>query len=478
MDRDYIQQVMATNRPYLSVPILSRTTGIATVVYAVPILDDQGKLRAILTGGISLSALSDAMVRISYGPSTRASIIDTRSGLIVADALPERILTQLTEEDEAAIGSLTGEGGAIETIGSTGEKMLVGFASVPDLSWGVLVTTPSNIALVSVDKLMQQAIVYTSIIIFLTAVLGAIWMFGITRPIIHLRDAAREMASGDFSRRVNLGRHDEIGDLGNDFDSMANSLCEKDRELREHAIKLEEQVRLRTEALSRSNADLEQFAYVASHDLQEPLRMVSSFMELVKNRYQDKLDADGIEFIGYAVDGAKRMQTMINDLLTYSRVGTRGKKPVPVNLESAMELVLLNLREAIIQNKALITHEKLPTIMADDGQMVSVLQNLIGNAIKFRGEEIPKIHITAEDRGVDWLFSVKDNGVGIDPEFKDRIFIIFKRLHSKDKYEGSGIGLSTCKRIIERHGGKIWVESQLGEGATFYFTIPKQGGGE
>ena len=234
------------------------------------------------------------------------------------------------------------------------------------------------------------------------------------------------------------------------------------------------QAQLETKAkeLARSNADLEQFAYVASHDLQEPLRMVANFTQLLADRYGDQVGADGKEFIAYAVDGARRMQRLIQDLLQYARVGTRGKALQPGDTNQLLTAAVVNLAVTIEENGAVVTHGPLPTVMADPAQLTQVFQNLIGNAIKFRGAATPRIHVSAERRGARWVFAVRDNGIGIEPEFADRIFVIFQRLHSRNEYPGTGIGLSLCKKIVERHGGRIWVESEPGKGATFWFTIP------
>lgn len=224
--------------------------------------------------------------------------------------------------------------------------------------------------------------------------------------------------------------------------------------------------------LTRSNQELEQFAYVASHDLQEPLRMVSSYLQLISRRYQGKLDSDADEFIAFAVEGANRMKVLINDLLAFSRVGTRGKEFEPVALEHVLELVEKNLQITIEETKALISHDPLPEIMADNSQMVQLFQNLIENAIKFRSQTRPKVHIGAKRQADSWLLFVRDNGIGFEAQFAERIFIIFQRLHTRNEYSGTGIGLAICRKIVERHGGRIWVESHPDEGATFYFTLP------
>ncbi len=237
---------------------------------------------------------------------------------------------------------------------------------------------------------------------------------------------------------------------------------------------MEKKVQRLVEELKRSNMELEQFAYVASHDLQEPLRMVSSYVQLLARRYKGKLADDADEFIEYAVDGSTRMMGMIQALLIYSRVGTKGKPPEPTECEVVLAQTLKNLQTALAEKGAEVTHDPLPTIMADGIQMVQLFQNLIGNGIKFQAEGVkPHVHVSVEDKGEEWQFSFKDNGIGIEPQYKDRIFVIFQRLHGKQEYKGTGIGLAVCKRIVERHGGRIWVESELGKGATFLFTIPK-----
>ena len=226
--------------------------------------------------------------------------------------------------------------------------------------------------------------------------------------------------------------------------------------------------------LARSNRELEQFAYIASHDLQEPLRMIGSYLQLIERRYKGRLDSDADEFIAFAVDGAQRLKNMINGLLEFSRVQTRGMPFQFISSEKILEDTLLNIKISIEETGAIITYDPLPVVMADPEQLIRVLQNLINNAIKFKGTEPPRIHISAICDGNYWKFSVKDNGIGFEQEYQDQLFILFRRLLGS-AYPGTGIGLAVCKRIIERHDGKIWAESQPGTGSTFYFTIPVRG---
>jgi signal transduction histidine kinase len=266
-----------------------------------------------------------------------------------------------------------------------------------------------------------------------------------------------------YSRQPDSFFEDEVSllmELANDIAHGVMTL-----RLRAAHARAEEEVR-------RSNSDLQQFAYAASHDLQEPLRGIAGFARLLERRYKGKFDRKADEFIDYIIDDVKRMQALINDLLEYSRIEARGKVFKAVNCSVALEEAFYNLRSVIEETAADITYDLLPTVMADAPQLKRLFQNLIGNAIKFKGEERPRLHISAERRENDWVFSVKDNGIGFDVQFADRIFVVFQRLHARQDYPGTGIGLAICKRIVEHHGGHIWAESELGKGSTFYFTIP------
>jgi signal transduction histidine kinase len=243
-----------------------------------------------------------------------------------------------------------------------------------------------------------------------------------------------------------------------------------------HRSATERELANRAEELARSNAELEQFASVASHDLQEPLRMVASYTQLLARRYKGKLDADADEFIGFAVDGATRMQGLIQDLLSYSRVTTKGQSLQLTDARAACNAALENLQSSIKDSKAVVNVGPLPAVLADATQLTQLFQNLIGNAVKYRNQRRPEIQVAARPNGDEWVLSVKDNGIGIAPQYSDRIFQMFQRLHTREEYSGTGIGLAICRKIVERHGGRIWVESRPGNGSTFLFTIPRTEG--
>jgi len=277
------------------------------------------------------------------------------------------------------------------------------------------------------------------------------------------------VSKGDLEARVTGNSQVELLEsLGDVTNQMINSVSTEITERK----RAEEKLNKTLEELERSNSELEQFAYVASHDLQEPLRMVSSYMQLMERRYKGKLDTDADEFIDFAVDGATRMQRLINDLLMYSRVGTKGKTLEATDCNAVLAEVLRDLASTIEESGTVVTHDELPTMMADGTQLAQLFQNLVANAIKFSSGDQPKVHISFEQKEGSYVFAVTDNGIGIDPEYKDRIFVIFQRLHGKEEYPGTGIGLAVCKKIVERHGGQIRVDSESGKGSTFSWTIP------
>jgi light-regulated signal transduction histidine kinase (bacteriophytochrome)/HAMP domain-containing protein len=287
------------------------------------------------------------------------------------------------------------------------------------------------------------------------------------RAVGHVAD------TGDLSARVHVRGKDEVSILAGEINAMLERLesTERDR------MQVEAALSRHASELARSNADLEQFAYSASHDLQEPLRAVLGFSRMLERRYGGKLDEEGHDLISRTVNAATRMQALINDLLAYSRVGRDTDDVKPVDCEAVVDQQIDNMRAAVEESGALVTHDPLPTVPGDHSLLGQAFGNLIGNGIKFRGEESPRVHVGAQLNGDKWVFSVRDNGIGLDPKYADRIFAVFQRLHTREEYQGTGIGLAVCKKAVERLGGRLWVESRPGEGATFFFTVPTKGGG-
>jgi signal transduction histidine kinase len=313
----------------------------------------------------------------------------------------------------------------------------------------------------------------------MTVLLAVLVRSAVTRPLASLASACRRITEGNFAERIVPRGPKDIRSIAADVEDMRQRIVEELEASRSARAALDEQ----TVELRRSNAELEQFAYVASHDLQEPLRKVASFCQLLEKRYGDKLDERGHEYIGFAVDGAKRMQVLINDLLTFSRVGRLNSTSTEVDLNAALDTALGNLSTAIEESGAQIIRPEeglgLPRVDGDPTLLVMVWQNLISNAVKFRREgEAPRIVIECDQRirddHADWIFTVSDNGIGIPQEFADKVFVIFQRLHGRDAYSGTGIGLALCKKIIEHHGGNIWIDPAHTEGTRFYFTLPVQ----
>ena len=303
-----------------------------------------------------------------------------------------------------------------------------------------------NMQLVAVRG--KQWVLLVSALSLLVGLVAAFWLArSITRPVDDIANVVEKFAAGDLTQRVSVSGNDEVSDLAIAFNHMADEL-------------------------QRSIQDMEQFSYVASHDLQEPLRMVASYTELLAKRYEGQIDARADRYIHYASDGAKRMQMLIDALLIYSRAGTQGGELTLIKTSSVVQNAIKNLEIAIRDSGAKVSMGNLPNVSANQVQLLQVLQNVIGNAIKYRGDRKPKIHISATRRGDSVQFSIADNGIGIDPQFHERIFQIFQRLHQRGEYEGTGLGLALVKKIVERHGGHVWLESMAGEGAVFHFTFP------
>jgi signal transduction histidine kinase len=296
----------------------------------------------------------------------------------------------------------------------------------------------------------------------------------VLRPLASLSTNVRAVAQGDLAHPLEIHGSAEFVDLALIIDAMRHRIIDEWRFTSEARSMLDEQAR----ELRRSNAELEQFAYVASHDLQEPLRKVASFCQMLERKYSDKLDDRGRQYIGFAVDGAKRMQGLINDLLAFSRVGRLERRQESVSMQKAMDDAMFSLSQLTEDTGAEVTWDELPELPGDQTQLTQLLQNLVGNAIKFHGEETPRVHIGARLDGATWEFSCTDNGIGIEAKYADRIFLVFQRLHPHDVYPGTGIGLAMCKKIVEHHGGRIWLDASPppdGSGTTIRWTLPAGG---
>jgi signal transduction histidine kinase len=413
-----------------------------SVGFSAPIYGARGDFRGAVATRVpveNLRTIFEQEGRLRYGEGTYDWVLLTREGMIISEQHQPQVMDDLPMKIEVpswlrAAAAPTQPGFVEEVHERRGTPVVTGYARTQGyknfrgLDWIVLFRLNHDQVYAPVDRLLWT-VGGIALLVILPLTGYSIWV----------------------SWRLGRERNDLITAQHN----LEHSVAE----------------------LGRSNADLQQFAYVASHDLQEPLRMVSSYTQLLARRYKGKLDPDADEFIAFAVDGATRMQQLIQDLLAYSRVSTGGRQFKPTSAETALGYALDNLRYVMKESGAVVTHDPLPTVIGDQKQLEQLFQNLLSNAIKFRGQEPPRIHVSART-DANWLFSIRDNGIGLDPQYGDRIFVIFQRLHNRQEYSGTGIGLAICKKIVERHGGRIWVESEPGKGATFYFTIRSNQRGE
>ena len=352
-----------------------------------------------------------------------------------------------------------------------GRKVLAVSRYLPHSRWGMVVKMDVKEAFAPVTRLRNRILLIGFCAALLAIFTSTLVSRSVTHPIKTLSDETKIIGSGNLEHKAATQAKDEIGQLSRTFDQVIEHL--KNTMASRDAFEMEIIERKRVEEeLARSNLELEQFAYVASHDLKEPLRMVTSYVQLLERRCKDQLDPEAMEFIEFASDGAKRMHAMITDLLEFSRVGTKGKEFEPVDTEKIFDQAVKNLKVLIEESGAKIIRDSLPLIEADPNQYMQLFQNLLHNAIKFSGGHTPIVRVTAKQCQGEWTFSFQDNGIGIDPQYKEQIFVIFQRLHNREEYGGTGIGLAIVKKIVERHGGRIWVESEKGKGAAFRFTTP------
>lgn len=470
---------------------VSRATRKATVNVGYPVFNANGDLQLVLFASLDLNWLYTMLGAANLPPGSSLTVTDRNRITLLRYPDPEGkyIGEQVPMSRRRGRGPRPAERTSISR-GRDGVLRLYAFAKLGHMEEdpaGLAVGVPIAQAHALANATLRRNLMALGVATLLA--LAAAWFGGdffILRRLRRLLATTQRLSGGDLSARTGVAQgQGELHQLAHAFDEMAESLQQRvaERERAEANLKalnedLERRVGVRTLELKRSNEDLEQFAYVASHDLQEPLRMVTNYLQLLQNRYQHQLDPKAQDFIQIAVDGAVRMHQLIGDLLAYSRVGTAGKPFAPTNTNEVLKSALLNLKIAIEESEAKVKSDALPTVKADPVQLTQLFQNLIGNAIKFRSDKPPEIYVAArrlgkEDGPPGWEFSIRDNGLGIPAKDFDRIFLIFQRLHTREKYPGTGIGLALCKKIVERHGGRIWVQSELGQGTTFFFTLPE-----
>jgi signal transduction histidine kinase len=417
---------------------------------------------------VETNRLFAVLARAGAGATADIYLVDERGRAIAhRDPRLARSFSDLSSAPPvAALLADRGPSGAVKYTAKAEE--LAAYARVPGMGWGVVVERPASAALAVARAGRELSFPRHLSVMVMVGLVGTIAAGALVRPLEALAREADTLGEGAAPVALPRSTVPEIARLSMAFEEMQRRLAARTAE-RQRA---EEALKHHAQELVRSNDELEQFAYVASHDLQEPLRIVKSYLQLLVKRYAGQLDHDAGQFITYAVDGATRMQQLINDLLAYSRVGTRGSAFAATDAEAVLGEALGDLKMAMGECGAVVTHTPLPTVWADRSQLRQLFQNLIGNAIKFRNSARPQVHVSAERCAEGWAFTFRDNGIGIAPEYADRIFEIFQRLHARSEYPGTGIGLAICKKIVERHGGRIWVESQPGQGATFRFTVP------
>ena len=418
---------------------------------AVPVKDSAGTVVGILLIQPKANYLKNILGGIRIGKGFIYAV-DKKGNLIYH---PDYSLDRIVDFSAVpAVGKVKkGISGVEKGLDPISNEVVISEFRPAKWGWGVVMQRPEKEVFHRAEEIVFGLFLLAGGFLVLGGIVaynGMTLMFSLQRLSLELRE--KESREREAKEKLTA----ELEERKRTEDKLANALAE----------------------LGRTNIELEQFAYIASHDLQEPLRKISSFAELLEKRYRGQLGEDADRYIHYVVDGASRMRTLIHEMLAYSRLGRGEMKVIPADCNKILSRVLYDMDKAIEDSGAVVTYDALPTIPADEVQIGQVFQNLISNAIKFRRDEPPRIHVSARHEGDTWLFSVSDNGIGMDPAFFDRIFVMFQRLHTRAEYPGTGIGLAACKKIIERHGGVIWVESELGKGSTFHFRLPERRGGE
>ncbi len=510
----FFQQGLLGN--YTETATYDVTIGKAEMHTTTPIYAPDGKVIAVLSGHLNMERMA-AIIQQSSGLSQTEDsyLVNQFNYFLTEPHYGDQYALRRAVFSDGVRDCLAGNSDVAEYSDYRGVTVIGSFHWLPQYAV-CMVSEKDRAEVFAPIFTMRNQFILTGVILFSASiVVGYFLSRRITNPLQDLTLAAKNFGAGELSTRVDIHSGNEIGVFSATFNQMAANMEgllakndalvtelselnqklearveDRTRDLKEarqaaeknlqdlqqemiHRQRAQQDLALKARDLQRSNQDLQQFAYVASHDLQEPLRMVASYLQLLEQRYDDKLDDDAHEFIGYAVDGAARMKTLINDLLDFSRVGTRESPFELTDLNAVLGKARANLRLRIEEAGAIVVSDELPTLPADPPQMVQLFQNLIDNAIKFRAQEPPRVRISAVEQADEWIISVSDNGIGIDPQYFERIFIIFQRLHTRQAYPGTGIGLAITRRIVERHNGRIWVTSEPGQGAAFHVALPK-----
>jgi signal transduction histidine kinase len=476
-NQPHFQRALRTRRFAIGDDLTTRFSWKPTLFVALPILDaESGVVQAVITTGLDLSWLNTFVSGHVLPIGTTVTLLDSQGIVLARSPDPVAWLGKLLPAGPLRTAIMATQGpSTFEATGEDGMQRLYAFvplgAQHNNGDVYLSVSIPRSVIVAMAERTFLQQLLMLGVTAVVALVIA--WIAAgrlVHRPVQTLIHAVQQLGAGDLTMRS--GPPYPPGDLGQlayAFDNMATALARASDARQQAEVTLAQ----RAAELERSNTDLEQFAYVASHDLHEPLRKVASFTKLLAQQYQGRLDTQAEKYITYIVDGATRMQQMIQDLLTYSRTGRTEDTLEPVAIEAVLKEVLFTLAPAVQESKAEISYGPLPTVLAHPTQIRQLLQNLLGNALKFRGAQPLRVYVSAKPQDQGWVFAIQDNGIGLDLQYAERIFVLFQRLHGVGTYPGTGIGLALCKKIVERHGGRIWVESQPGHGATFFFSLPQ-----
>ena len=461
---DLLRKVFATGKPLVSNLYIGGVQKRPVVSIEVPIRRD-GKVAYVLSSGFSTDSLTRLLTEQQLPEGRMAAVFDPEGVIAARTHMADKLIGRKGIPELLAKMQVQNQG-IVEARTLDGMDVIIAYSRSPETGWTVGISTPWTV--VQSEALKRIALVYAAVFVLLSAGVAAGWVIGgnISRSVRDLAAPALALGRGETVVAMDRGPQEVI--------VVGRTLKAVEQELQQYRVHLEDLVVQRTAALEASNRELEQFAYIASHDLQEPLRMVVSYVDLLSLRYADQLDPEAGEFIGFAREGALRMREQIIDLLQYSRIGRHDGGRTTVYLDEAVKEALSNLKSALEETGGEVTlADGLPAIVGVHVELVSLFQNLIGNALKYaRAGEPPRVEISAETKGDDYVVKVADNGIGIDPQYHERIFGMFQRLHSRGEYKGTGIGLAVCKKIIEKHGGRIWLDSSIGKGSTFFVSFP------